>query len=223
MKTGMKSILPLMVFIISSALTIAMSCGDKGNNVEEPDNHRPNINSAATVMALIDEQFSYTATATDADGTTPAIHFENIPSWLDTSGNVISGTPTSVTPDTSFRIIAADDDSLADTLAVTVDVVDALLTVSYASDIQPIFNAGCAGSSCHIGGNANGLRLNDRANLMQGGNSGDVVIPGDAENSILIKRLDGRLTPRMPFGGSALPTDDIQTIRDWIDEGALDN
>ncbi len=58
MKTGMKSIWPLMVFILSSALIMAISCGDKGSNVEDPANHRPNINSAASVMALIDEPFS---------------------------------------------------------------------------------------------------------------------------------------------------------------------
>jgi len=222
MITRLKPLPFFLVLFISSALILAISCGDKGSNIEEPGNHAPNINSAASVTALVDELFSYTASATDPDGITPVIHFENIPSWLDTSGYVISGTPTSGTPDTSFRIVAADDE-LADTLNVIVDVVDILPTVSYTGEVQPIFNANCAGSSCHIGGNASGLRLNSRTTLMQGGNSGAVVIPGDAQNSIIIKRLEGRLTPRMPFGGSALPTDDIQTIRDWIDEGALDN
>ena len=58
---------------------------------------------------------------------------------------------------------------------------------------------------------------------MQGGNSGTVVIPGNPDNSIIIGRLEGSITPQMPLGGAPLSASDIQKIRDWITEGALDN
>ena len=54
-------------------------------------------------------------------------------------------------------------------------------TIDYASQIQPIFDASC--TSCH--GGAGGLSLTSYENLMAGGNSGDVVIPGDYSYSIL--------------------------------------
>lgn len=95
--------------------------------------------------------------------------------------------------------------------------------ISYAQQIQPIFNASCGGSQCHIGGTANGLSLSSYSSLMQGGNSGAVVIPGNPDNSIIIRRLEGDITPQMPFGRSPLPQATIQLIRDWIAEGAHDN
>ena len=222
MKNNLRAFHLLVRFCALPILLILISCSDKGDTVVEPENRPPNINSPAAVMALIDALFSYTATATDADGTTPAIHFENIPSWTDTSGNTISGTPDESTPDTSFTVIAADD-FLADTLVVTVDVTDVLPSVSYSDDIQPIFDNNCAGSSCHIGGNAGGLRLNNWTNLIAGGSSGDAVVPGNADISFLIRRIEGDIPPTMPLGGSELAPATIQEIRDWIDEGALNN
>jgi hypothetical protein len=58
---------------------------------------------------------------------------------------------------------------------------------------------------------------------MQGGNSGAVVVSGNADGSILIGRLEGTITPQMPFGEQPLSPSQIQTIRDWIDQGAQDN
>ena len=57
--------------------------------------------------------------------------------------------------------------------------------------------------------------------IMRG--SGAVVIPGDGDASLLIRRLDGRRPPTMPMDRPPLTTLDIQDIQTWIDEGALDN
>ena len=50
------------------------------------------------------------------------------------------------------------------------------------------------------------------------------VIPGDAENSFLIKKLEGRLKSdegmNMPLNHDPLPIETIQLIRTWIDNGA---
>jgi hypothetical protein len=95
--------------------------------------------------------------------------------------------------------------------------------VSYADDIQPIFNSNCAGSQCHIGGMSNGLSLVSYSTLMEGGISGPVVIPGEPDSSIIVRRLEGTIQPQMPFQLPPLPHARIQLIRDWIAQGAHDN
>ena len=93
--------------------------------------------------------------------------------------------------------------------------------VSFSADIDPIFAANsCAG--CH--GGSGGLVLTSHTDLMTGGNSGVVVISGDADNSILYKKISGDTAgERMPLGGSKLDQELIDKIKDWINEGALDN
>lgn len=98
--------------------------------------------------------------------------------------------------------------------------------VSYAADVQPIWNANCVG--CH-GGTA-GLFLEapgSRANLVGAAStnwSGQRVVAGDPDASILYRKLtgDSGVGDRMPQGG-ALGAGDLETVRRWIAEGALDN
>src|SRR5512145_1316732 len=55
-------------------------------------------------------------------------------------------------------------------------------TVSFASDILPIFESRCIG--CHGGERTQeGLDLKTHASLMTGSSNGPVVTPGDAANS----------------------------------------
>lgn len=52
----------------------------------------------------------------------------------------------------------------------------------------------------------------------------DLVEPGDAENSYLIHKLEGRpgiVRDPMPPIGDPLTPEEIGAIRDWIDGGAL--
>lgn len=52
----------------------------------------------------------------------------------------------------------------------------------------------------------------------------DLVEPGDAENSYLIHKLEGRpgiVRDRMPPSGDPLTAEEIAAIRDWINAGAL--
>ncbi|MDP6684895.1 MAG: c-type cytochrome domain-containing protein [Candidatus Marinimicrobia bacterium] len=94
------------------------------------------------------------------------------------------------------------------------------VTVSFISDIQPIFNVNCMG--CH--GNSSGLNLSTYSNLMNGGNSGSAVIPGDGANSLIIQKLRGTGPgSQMPLGGNALDESLISLIETWINEGALNN
>jgi hypothetical protein len=51
------------------------------------------------------------------------------------------------------------------------------------------------------------------------------VVPGNSAGSLLVKKLSA--TPpfgvRMPDGGNPVPDSLVQKIKDWIDQGALDN
>jgi hypothetical protein len=66
-----------------------------------------------------------------------------------------------------------------------------------------------------------GLRLSNREEAFKGGISGRVIIPGDAENSLLVKRISSdEEGPRMPKGMTALSPEQIELIKRWINEGA---
>lgn len=94
--------------------------------------------------------------------------------------------------------------------------------VSYAANVQPVFNQHCV--NCHSGPFPDyNLRLDTWANTMAGGQSGTVVIAGNPTGSILIQRMEGTLTPAMPFQQAALPQATIDRIRDWISQGANNN
>ena len=53
------------------------------------------------------------------------------------------------------------------------------------------------------------------------------VVPGDAAGSLLIDKIANESPAyggeRMPTNGDFISADDEQMIRDWIDQGALDN
>jgi len=87
--------------------------------------------------------------------------------------------------------------------------------VDYEAEIQTIFNNNC--TSCHTGAYNGGLDLTSYENLMAGGNSGAAVVPGDHENSILWQKINSGAMP--PTGN--LSSTQINTVADWIDEGAL--
>ena len=114
-----------------------------------------------------------------------------------------------------------------------------VLQPSLARDIQPIFSARCAIPGCHVTATeANlGLVLKDAptsyanlVNVPSGEVTGDPPIlrvrPGDASGSWLIFLLEAGTTDdplRMPKAGEPLSANTIQTIRNWIDQGAQDN
>lgn len=193
-------------------------------DTSETPNRPPAISSPDTASAVENAQFSYTATASDPDGSAPSISFAAFPAWLVPSAETISGTPAVGSADTSFWAIASDG-LLTDTLAVIVTVHDAAVLISYSGQVQPVFTANCAVTGCHAMGPTptGGLRLMNYNAVMAGGNSGDVIVPSDPDNSLLVKRIEGTITPRMPFGRPPLPDSTIQMIRAWIAQGAQDN
>jgi hypothetical protein len=59
------------------------------------------------------------------------------------------------------------------------------------------------------------------AQLLRGGDSGSIIVPGKGSESLLVRKLRGMVGNRMPGGGlPALSDDSIELISTWIDEGA---
>lgn len=100
--------------------------------------------------------------------------------------------------------------------------------LSYAKDIQPIFDREC--SSCHTGDGAgllaSGFNTGSYEEVMKGTRYGTMIEPGDPLSSSLYRLISGReVHPsiRMPQGDSMLPESDIERIEAWIRQGAQDN
>ena len=65
------------------------------------------------------------------------------------------------------------------------------------------------------------LRLDRRAAALTGGATGAAVVPGNSEESLLVRRVLGLDDEeRMPKDGDPLPEAQIALIRAWIDQGA---
>lgn len=107
--------------------------------------------------------------------------------------------------------------------------------IRFAADIQPIFTFySCASATCH-GSTAPAAMLN-----LEPGNAYDNLVGVDSfqqpalkrvdpvegsDMSYIIIKLEGNqlIGQRMPQGGPFLSQMEIRVIRDWIDQGALDN
>ena len=101
--------------------------------------------------------------------------------------------------------------------------------VSFAADIQPIFDARC--TVCHgVGGNG-GLNLLPGAsyanlvNVTASGYAAKRIAPNDSDNSVLYGKVSdtGIYGGRMPAAGDPLTDEQIANIRTWIQQGAPDN
>ncbi len=91
--------------------------------------------------------------------------------------------------------------------------------ISFSKEIAPILAARCMG--CHGDNNPRGgLRLNNFAGMRQGGGSGPLLVPGNAQRSMLAMRLVAPGQQRMPRGQDQLPQAEITKIATWINQGA---
>ncbi len=95
----------------------------------------------------------------------------------------------------------------------------AAVGISFAGEVMPILKNRCV--NCHGGQKTEeGLDLTSYDALMAGSENGPVVIPGDADTSLLAQTL---FELEMPKRGPKLSPDQTQTIIDWIDQGASNN
>ena len=74
---------------------------------------------------------------------------------------------------------------------------------------------------CHGGESVKSdFNMVTRAGLLKGGQDGPAVIPGDAENSLLLKKILHKSAPGMPAKADPLTSTAITHIKDWINAGA---
>jgi hypothetical protein len=91
--------------------------------------------------------------------------------------------------------------------------------VSFAQDVLPIFENRC--NRCHgVDDPDYGLGLHSYEALMAGSEDGQVIVPFDADLSLLIEEI---VSGSMPKRGPKLLPGQIETITNWVNEGALDN
>lgn len=110
----------------------------------------------------------------------------------------------------------------------------ARVPVSYGFDIQPIWDKNCV--MCHRSGGiaerlfgiplslTSGQAIDDLINQPSVQNSNWIqVVPGDAENSLLYRKVKDSNPPvgdLMPLFQPPLLDEEIELIRRWIEEGA---
>ena len=93
--------------------------------------------------------------------------------------------------------------------------------VSFHKQVVPILKANCNG--CHRPGKTKGkLDLTMHNLVLKGGKQGAAVVAGQPDNSLLIEVISGP-EPEMPEDGDPLKPAEVDLIRRWISEGAIDD
>ncbi|HSM72976.1 MAG TPA: c-type cytochrome domain-containing protein [Anaerolineales bacterium] len=92
--------------------------------------------------------------------------------------------------------------------------------VSFNTQVKPILSSRCF--ACHGGsrGTEEGLEFSSHQSLMAGSDNGPVIVPGNADESLLVELI---VNNEMPKRGPKLTPLQVQLIIDWINQGALDN
>jgi cytochrome c553 len=89
---------------------------------------------------------------------------------------------------------------------------------SFEKSVRPLLSANCF--TCHGSEKQKGgLRLDSRAAMLTGGDSGPAIVPGHPEESLLVKAIHYADEPRMPPKGK-LSADAIAALTVWIKQGA---
>ncbi len=93
--------------------------------------------------------------------------------------------------------------------------------VSYNQYIQPIFNVYCNTIGCHDtytrSGNVSFASYFD-ATAIPG-----IIVSKNANASLLVQSIQGKIQPQMPPNRAPLSTNKINAIITWINEGAKNN
>ena len=103
-------------------------------------------------------------------------------------------------------------------------------TVNFANDVRPILVVSCATVNCHGSGTIqSGLNMGtatwSQIRAASGSIGGTVVVAGNSSLSTRYTRttLSPPFDAQMPFGRTPLSSAQQIAIRDWINQGALDN
>ncbi|MGN6544635.1 MAG: DUF1549 domain-containing protein, partial [Aureliella sp.] len=106
-------------------------------------------------------------------------------------------------------------------MALAMPAIASADDVDFATTIQPLLAKRCY--SCHgPDKQEGGIRLDQRATLLEAADSGEMpIVPGDSAKSELVRRIESTDdSERMPPEGEPLKKDQIAALRQWIDAGA---
>ena len=85
----------------------------------------------------------------------------------------------------------------------------------FEKQVRPLLATRC--QKCHSGNAPKGnLRLESRADLMAGGDTGPAVVPGDPKDSLLVDAINYGDTYQMP-PKSKLPAEEIAVLTRWVE------
>jgi len=94
--------------------------------------------------------------------------------------------------------------------------------ITYQDNVLPIFRNACL--NCHNPDKKKGgLDISSYSAAMAGSDSQKVIIPGDADGSVLYRCVMHIDEPKMPQKADKLPQKDLDLIKQWIAGGALEN
>jgi uncharacterized membrane protein len=90
----------------------------------------------------------------------------------------------------------------------------------FEASVRPVLVESCF--MCHTKAEAGGLRVDSREALLKGGSSGPAIVPGNPDESYLLRAVQhAPNAPRMPKNGAKLSDAQIAAIAQWIRDGAV--
>ncbi len=100
--------------------------------------------------------------------------------------------------------------------------------LNFEEDVGPILQKNCGGAGCHMGAKTSGAEFTSFETLMLsvGAQYGSpLVVPGRPELSPLIDKISSvqpRFGVRMPLGATPLSDQEVNALRQWVRDGAVD-
>ncbi len=93
--------------------------------------------------------------------------------------------------------------------------------VDFAHEVVPILRKHCG--ECHTGDKKKGsFSMNTRATLLEGGESGAVLFPGQASKGRLLESIVSEdPDERMPPKGARVSQAEVAVLRAWVEQGAV--
>ncbi|MFN3196330.1 MAG: hypothetical protein ACE364_10295 [Chlorobiota bacterium] len=108
-----------------------------------------------------------------------------------------------------------------------IDEGEPAMAATFSAINEEVLQPSCALSGCHINAFlpelSEPVAYENLVNKQNNARNMNYVEPGDAANSFLIKKLLGDGTTLMPQGGPKLDDEVIDSIKVWINNGALNN
>jgi len=209
----------VIALFVFSVLMLVPGCGDMGSDL--PLSNTPIVNGVFPDSGSVGDTVSISGSGFGPTRASSVVRVGGVDAqiyvrWSDTliviaipansgTGAITVIIGTAVSNPVSFKVLGA---------AGTVR--------SFSTDVLPLLTRyGCTG--CH-GGNG-GLYVDTQPHLLQGGNHGPAIVPGDADGSLIIQKISVNppFGSRMPQGGPYLTDSDVQLLKEWINQGALDN